>query len=122
MTFPTAAAMTTRRSSLMERLGAVIAPPGEPVGKVGPHSLCRNGDLGQHDRARLATNAAYRNAPSGGAPALPSLHDRQAVGYGTREHVRVQQHDHSDDRAERDRVPEHVPEDRAFVPHLIRRG
>src|SRR5713226_8169876 len=80
MTFPTAAAMTTRRSSLMERLGAVIAPPGEPVGKVGPQSLCPNGDLGQHDRARLATNAAYRNAPSGGAPALPSLHDRQDVG------------------------------------------
>src|ERR1043166_9888952 len=32
MTFPTAAAMTTRRSSLVERLGAVIAPPVEAVG------------------------------------------------------------------------------------------
>src|SRR5713226_6917648 len=108
MTFPTAAAMTTRRSSLMERLGAVIAPPGEPVGKVGPQSLCPNGDLGQHDRARLATNAAYHNAPFLGAPAPPSLHDRQPVGHATREHVRVQQHDHPDDRTECDGVPEDV--------------
>src|SRR6266581_4812633 len=35
--------------------------------------------------------------------------------------VRVQQHDDPDDRAQRDRMPEHVAEDGALVPHLIRR-
>src|SRR5216683_4388395 len=35
MTFPTAAAMTTRRSSLVERLGAVIAPPSRVWVRVG---------------------------------------------------------------------------------------
>src|SRR6184192_1001912 len=50
-----------------------------------------------------------------------SLHDRQPVRHPARENVGVQQHDHADDRTQRDRMPEHPPEDRPFITYLIRR-
>src|SRR6266702_3444794 len=83
-------------------------------------------------RARAAPGAALRrpawSVPSGcrfdiGTP-LPSLHDRQAVRHGAREDIGIQQDDHADDGAQRNGMPEHVPENHALVADLIgrRRG
>src|SRR5262249_31050177 len=50
-------------------------------------------------------------------PSLP--HERQSVGHGVRNDIRIDHHDDSYDRTQRDRVPEHKPENNSFVPHLL---
>src|SRR5213592_4061120 len=124
MTFPTAAAMTTRRRSLVERLGAVIAPPSSVWLKPAVSVPRRSG--------RLLVVGSYGSPHPRVAPAPQqrhvlatfsylSLHDRQSVRHGAREDVGVQQHDHADDRTQHDRMPEHPPENRALIAHLISR-